>query len=159
MFENPLTEKMASFCREIGIDVRSATLDRPTFFPGIEIRFGGILLDEPRLAQPGDILHEAGHIAVTDPAKRHREELKPDRGEEMATIAWSYAAALHVGVPIGVLFHPVQHNGHSASLIENFTGGRYFGVPLLQLWGMALEPRQAAERGLDPYPHMLRWLR
>ena len=47
----------------------------------------------------------------------------------------------------------------AASLIENFTAGRYFGVPLLQLYGMAVEPRRAAETGAEPYPHMLRWLR
>ena len=44
-------------------------------------------------------------------------------------------------------------------LIENFTTGRYFGVPLLQLYGMAVEPEHAAAIGVEPYPHMLRWLR
>ena len=159
MFSDPLTGKLASFVRGVGIDVRAATLDTPTFFPGVDIQYGAVLIDEPRLKHPADILHEAGHIAVTDPAVRHEFRLAPDDGEEMATLAWSYAAALHLGVPVDVLFHEEQHSGHSPALIENFAAGRYVGVPLLQWFGMTLEPRQAAERGLAPFPHMLRWVR
>ncbi len=51
------------------------------------------------------------------------------------------------------------YKGGAASLIENFTAGHYFGVPLLQLYGMALDPKRAAATGVEPYPHMLRWLR
>jgi hypothetical protein len=77
----------------------------------------------------------------------------------MATLAWSYAAAVHLGVPADILFHPEQHNGNSQMLIDNFTSGRYIGLPLLQWFGMTVEPRQAAERGEKPFPHMLRWVR
>jgi hypothetical protein len=159
MFANPLTEKLAAFVRGIGIGVRAATLDGPTFFPGVDIQYGAILIDETRLAHPADILHEAGHIAVTDPAERHQFRLSPNGGEEMATLAWSYAAALHLGIPADVLFHPEQHNGNSQMLIDNFTAGRHIGLPLLQWFGMTVEPRQAAERGVEPFPHMLRWVR
>jgi len=159
VFSDTLTEKLADFVRGIGIEVRAATLDGPTFFPGIDIQYGAILIDEERLAHPADILHEAGHIAVTDPAERNQFRLSPNGGEEMATLAWSYAAALHLGVPVDVLFHPEQHNGNSQMLIENFTAGRYIGLPLLQWFGMTVEPRHAAERGVEPFPHMLRWVR
>jgi hypothetical protein len=159
MFANPLTEKLAAFVRSIGIDVRAAALDGPTFFYGIDIQHGAILIDEERLRNPGDILHEAGHIAVTDPAERNQFRLAPNGGEEMAALAWSYAAARHLGIPADVLFHPEQHNGNSQMLIENFTEGRYIGLPLLQWLGMTVEPRQAEERGVEPYPHMLRWMR
>ncbi|MBW8855647.1 MAG: hypothetical protein JF604_15305, partial [Bradyrhizobium sp.] len=81
MFTNPVTEKLAAFVRSIGIDVRAATLDGPTFFPGVDIQYGAIVIDEPRLAHPADILHEAGHIAVTDPALRHAHRLDPNGGE------------------------------------------------------------------------------
>ena len=57
------------------------------------------------------------------------------------------------------LFHPEQHNGNSQMLIDNFTSGRYIGLPLLQWFGMTVEPRQAAEHGEKPFPHMLRWVR
>jgi len=159
MFSDPLTEKLAGFVGSIGIEVRAASLDGSTFFPGVDIQYGAIVIDEERLKHPADILHEAGHIAVTDPAMRHEFRLSPNGGEEMATLAWSYAAALHLGVPVDVLFHPEQHNGNSQMLIDNFTAGRYIGLPLLQWFGMTVEPRFAAERGLQPFPHMLRWVR
>ena len=49
--------------------------------------------------------------------------------------------------------------GWAPALIENFGEGRYLGVPLLQRYGMAVEPRLALERGVEPYPHMIRWIR
>ena len=51
------------------------------------------------------------------------------------------------------------YRGEAASIIKNFTAGRHFGVPMLQFYGMALEPKRAAAIGVEPYPHMLRWLR
>jgi hypothetical protein len=44
-------------------------------------------------------------------------------------------------------------------LVENFTAGRYVGVPLLQFCGMTVEPRRGAVDGAAVYPRMLRWLR
>ncbi len=44
-------------------------------------------------------------------------------------------------------------------LIDNFTAGNYIGLPLLQWFGMTVEPRHAAARGVEPFPHMLRWVR
>jgi hypothetical protein len=154
-----LSEAFAAFVRGVGIPVRTASLSGPTFLPGLDIRYGELLVDGERLAYPGDILHEAGHIAVSDPAERQREKLDPTPGDEMATIAWSYAALRHLEVPPEVVFHPHGYKGDSQALIENFSAGRYFGVPLLQLYGMTVEPRIAAESGVEPYPHMLRWMR
>src|SRR5205085_2386792 len=58
-----------------------------------------------------------------------------------------------------LVFYPGSFTGWATSLVENFGEGRYLGVPLLQRYGMAVEPRFAAERGVKPYPHMIRWLR
>jgi hypothetical protein len=80
MFADPLTERLAGFVREIGIDVRAAELPDDTFLPGLDIRDGAILVDERRLAHPGDILHEAGHLAVTDAAERNAPTLAPSDG-------------------------------------------------------------------------------
>jgi hypothetical protein len=44
MFTNPLTQKLAAFVRSIGIDVRAAMLDESTFFPGVDIQYGGVPL-------------------------------------------------------------------------------------------------------------------
>jgi hypothetical protein len=158
MFAGPLTERLA-FVRSIGIEVRAAALPEITFLPGLDIRNGAILVDAERLTYPGDILHEAGHLAVTDPAERNAPTLSPSGGDEMTSIAWSYAALRHLELDPAIIFHDDGYKGDASSIIENFTAGRYFGVPLLQLYGMALEPKRAAAIGVEPYPHMLRWLR
>jgi hypothetical protein len=159
MLTNPLSERLAAFVRGIGIRVDEVTLDDPTFLPGLDIRYGALLLDEERLSYPGDILHEAGHIAVGSPEERRLEKIDPTPGDEMTAIAWSWAALRHLDIPPEVVFHPAGYKGGSQAIIENFSEGRYFGVPLLQLYEMAVESRFASERSVEPYPHMLRWLR
>ena len=57
------------------------------------------------------------------------------------------------------MFHPHGYKGGSQALIDAFTGGGTPGVPLLQWYGMAADEKNAAERGVEPYPHMLRWVR
>jgi hypothetical protein len=77
----------------------------------------------------------------------------------MATLAWSYAALKHLELEPAIVFHPHGYKGGSAALIENFSAGRTIGVPLLQYYGLTVEAKFAAERGVEPFPHMLRWLR
>jgi hypothetical protein len=156
---DPLTERLVAFVRGIGIEVQAAALPEKTVLPGLDIRHGAILVDEARMRHPGDILHEAGHLAVIDPAERNAPTLAPTPAEEMTSIAWSYAALRHLKLDPAIVFHDDGYKGGAASIIENFTAGRYFGVPLLQLYGMAVEPQHAAASGVEPYPHMLRWLR
>jgi hypothetical protein len=159
MFSNALTERLAGFVRGVGIDVRAADLPDKTFLPGLDIRDGAILVDEERLAYPGDLLHEAGHIAVTDAARRIAATLAPTDGDEMAALAWSWAALKHLDLDPEVVFHPHGYRGGGGALIEAFTGGGSPGVPLLQWYGMTVEKKFATERGVEPFPHMLRWLR
>jgi hypothetical protein len=159
MFSDPLVTKLADFVRSIGIEVHACTIDWKSRFPGLDIREGAVLVDESRLIHQGNILHEAGHIAVHDPARRSHPKFSPTKGEEMGALAWSYAAALHLGLGAELVFYPGSYTGWATALVENFSEGRYIGVPLLQRYGMAIEPRLAAERGVEPYPHMLRWLR
>ena len=159
MFADPLTERLAAFVRDIGLPLRAAALPADTLLPGLDIRDGAIVVDEARLAHPGDILHEAGHLAVSDPAERGVPRLSPTPGDEMASIAWSYAALRYLGLEPAIVFHPQGYKGGSAAIIENFEAGRYFGVPLLHAYGMSCEPRRAAEQGVAPFPHMLRWVR
>ena len=84
---DPLTERLVAFVRSIGIDVRTATLPEKTILPGLDIRHGAILIDETRMTHPGDILHEAGHLAVTDPDERNAPTLSPTPADEMTSIA------------------------------------------------------------------------
>ena len=159
MLTDPLSDRLARFVEGVGIPVRFVSLPEPTFLPGLDIRYGELLIDEERLLYPGDILHEAGHIAVSDPDERRQEKLDPGPGDEMATIAWSWAALCHLELPPEVVFHPDGYKGDADALIGNFSTGHYIGVPLLQLYGLSCEPHIAAEEGVAPYPHMLRWMR
>lgn len=159
MFSDPLVIELVTFVRSIGIEVHACAIDWASRFPGLDIREGAVLVDESQLIHPGNILHEAGHIAVHDPARRSHPKFSPSKGEELSALAWSYAAAVHLGLSAEVVFYPGSYAGWAPALIENFSEGRYIGVPLLQRYGMAVEPRLATERGVEPYPHMLRWLR
>jgi hypothetical protein len=161
MFVDPLTDRLADFVRGIGIPVQPAELAAPTFLPGLDIRHGAVLVDESRLSYPGDLLHEAGHIAVSDPAERAEPTLAPTPGDEIATLAWSFAALRHLDLDPAVVFHADGYKGGSQALIDAFTlcSGTSIGVPLLQFYGMTVEVKFAAERGVAPFPHMLRWLR
>jgi len=40
-----------------------------------------------------------------------------------------------------------------------FADGHGVGVPMLAWYGMTAEPHRAAERGMQPFPTMARWLR
>jgi hypothetical protein len=145
-----------AFLQNIGIPVDAAPLSVDGFLPAIEVRDGRLLYDPDRLQWPGDLLHEAGHIAVTDPAIRATvSEFASDGGDEMAAIAWSYAAALAIGIDPQIVFHDHGYRGEGRSIAENFAQGRYFGVPMLQYYGLA---RFSHDEG-EHYPAMIRWLR
>lgn len=160
-FQNPLVKQIADFLLDIGLPVRAETLPEPTFLPGILIARGALVIDERHLRFPGDLLHEAGHLAVAAPSRRQRfhGDIGNDPGEEMMAIAWSYAAALAIGLDPAVVFHADGYRGGSAAILDNFAQGHYIGVPLLQWVGLAAEPAQAAALGIPPYPYMRKWLR
>ncbi|MBO9708381.1 MAG: hypothetical protein J7521_09225 [Caulobacter sp.] len=157
-FHDPLTARIVGFVRSLGFRVEVRTLEGETFLPGVAVVAGGLVVDPERLTWPGDLLHEAGHLAVGDPA-RAGEGVSDDPGEEMAAIAWSYAAARALKVDLEVLFHDGGYRGDGAALRDAFRHGGYVGAPLLAWWGMSIEPRQAQPDGPPPYPHMLAWRR
>jgi hypothetical protein len=156
-----ITVPIVRFLNEIGIAAHSGEVPDDTFVPGIEVRGGTLIFDEAKMKYPGDLLHEAGHLAVMLPEKRVKANATVDTGpgEEMAVIAWSYAAALHLGIDPAIVFHPEGYKGGSLSILENFSQGRYFGVSLLQWWGMTAEKKNAARSDLAPYPQMTKWSR
>lgn len=164
-FENPTTDRIAGFLLDVGLMVRPETLEEWTFLPGIKIDHGSLLVDESRLLHPGDLLHEAGHLAVAQPGLRQdiSGKIVPDEGQrggdEMAAIAWSYAAAVHLGLDPSIVFHQGGYKGDSAALLDNFTNGRYIGVPLLQWMDMTADDERARQAGIEPYPKMIAWLR
>jgi hypothetical protein len=138
--------------REIGV----AALDEGSFLPGVTLEPGGLVVDPERLLYPGDLLHEAGHLATMLPAERAKAGA--DMGDEIAAQTWSYAAAVHLGLAPEVVFHASGYKGAAQRLIEIYRDGKA-GVPLLQWMGLTLDAKRAAESGIPPFPHMIRWLR
>jgi hypothetical protein len=142
---------ICAFLDSIGIPVVLADYEDREFVPGMAVQSGRIMVAPGGAGYPGDLLHEAGHIAVADPQRRAAmDEVGDDPGEEMAAIAWSVAAARACGIPLEVLFMPAGYKGGSPELIRDWETGQPFGVPLLGYWGMT----SAAE-----FPKMRRWLR
>ena len=144
-----LTDRIVGFVEAIGLPCRRGTVEGATVLPGILIENGGIVYDSDRLSYPGDLLHEAGHLAVMSPERRKRARPNVGKyaGEEMMAIAWSYAAAVHLGLDAAVVFHGDGYRGGSASLIQSLAAPSPVGVPLLRWLGMTKD-----------YPEMVRWL-
>ena len=158
-FDSDETRRILAFLARIGIAVALEPVGEDSFLPAMRLRAGALVVDPERLRWPGDLLHEAGHIAVTDPALRPTlDEASNDPGEEMAAIAWSWAAAIEIGLGPAIVFHAEGYGGGGA-LAENFARGQYVGVPMLAWFGMTAEPHRAGEDGREPFPKMARWLR
>jgi hypothetical protein len=153
-------ENITSFLTGIGLPVRHATSIDSSVLPGLGIDRGVLVVAPDQLEHPGDLLHEAGHLAVLPAAGRSASttDVGSDGGYEMAAIAWSWAALRHLNLDPAVVFHEGGYQGGGQALIENFEAGRYFGVPMLQWLGLTADSTRAAELGVDPYPAMIRWL-
>jgi hypothetical protein len=134
--------KICSFMDSIGIPHEDAENDGDTFLPGLQIENGKVRIDRKRLTYPGDLLHEAGHIALTRPDMRPtvgQEALAvkdPAQSEEMGVILWTYLAAKEIGVPVEMIFHAGGYKGHSNWLIDQFEKGNFIGLPLLGWMGV-----------------------
>lgn len=156
-----LTLIIVEFLRAIGLEIRAEETSCETFLPGIDIRHGALVYDETKLRHPGDLLHEAGHLALKSPVERaaSSRDAGGDPGEEMGAIAWSYAAVVHLNLPPEVVFHPDGYFGGSTALIQNFTTGHSIGVPMLVWHGLAEVARRGHPAAGPVYPAMIRWLR
>jgi hypothetical protein len=157
-------QQCISFLHEIGIETFFEKLEEPSFLPGLSIRNGAIIIDKEALSYPGDILHEAGHIAVVPAAERHTltasaiEKRENREAEEMMAIAWSYAACMHLGLDPYIVFHDDGYKGGGSYIADNFGSKNYFGLPMLQWKGMALDEVNAAKQNLPAYPCMMKWV-
>ncbi|SOD13377.1 hypothetical protein [Pedobacter xixiisoli] len=154
---------LVNFLKEIGLTVEFAVEKEPGFLPGIHIRNGGLSIDTEKLLHPGDILHEAGHLATLPYHIRCELDGKlPDtdthRSAELMTLAWSYAATLHLKIPANVVFHENGYKGGAQNLIDNFEQGRFIGVPMLQYYGLTYDEQNAERLGVQPFPHMVNWV-
>ena len=151
--------RILDFFMRTGLGVRYAELPE-SFLPGVSLERGGLVIDRGRLRYPGDLLHEAGHLAVMTPDRRASGpvDVITDMGEEIAAQCWSYAATVHLGVAPEVVFHEHGYKGSAQTLIEQYRNGSV-GVPLMQWMGLTWDAAHAAEAGEPAWPHMRRWLR
>ena len=162
--ENSL-QKCIEFLHIIGIPVCYGKLPGGSFLPGLSIENGCIIIDRETLLYPGDILHEAGHIAIVPAAEREClnansiEKRKSREAEEMMAIAWSYAACIHLGLDPYFVFHDEGYKGGGSYIADAFKEKNYIGLPMLQWVGLTADEKNAPALHVDPYPHMIKWLR
>jgi hypothetical protein len=153
------------FLKGIQIPVVHTNLSDTCFLPGLKIFKNQILLDSKRLSYFGDLLHEAGHIAVTAPSLRvligtdKMQAEWPSQGDEIAAMLWSYAALKHLDLPPETVFHDGGYKKDSKWLIKEYENGRYHGLPLLEWMGLCLSAEKAVIHKKPPFPAMLKWLR
>jgi hypothetical protein len=116
------------------------------------------LIDHPKLAA---VASEENKLSLIKGVDEFGAALRtaPQVGQlGFSRLLSAHGPAYHL--PHGrILFHPAGYKGGASALVQNFTEGRYVGVPLLQAYGMTIEPRRAASLGVAAYPYMLRWLR
>ena len=148
--------KIYDFIRSIGIEIEEISIEDSCILPGIKLGSNKIYIDRTKLSYPGDILHDLGHLAVLEAQNRQhfiefsKNENWATDGDEIAVILWSYAAAIHIGLPLNVLFHKNGYKNDSEWLIEQFTNKTYIGLALLVWMGFCNE---------EEFPKMKKWLR
>ncbi len=122
-------------------------------------------IDFEKLLYPGDILHEAGHLAVATASERKladTPEMSPEwppQSEEIGAILWSFAAAKHLELPLEFVFHTNGYKNASDWFVSNFSSKNYIGLPFLQWIGLTLGEEKALEEKKEPFPVMQKWLR
>jgi len=165
MYRHEHLSDILAFLTHIALRVAEASLPTTTFLPGIMIRDGGLVVDPTKLKWPGDLLHEAGHLAVLPPALRAlanddlAEKFDVEHAGELEAMAWAYAATVELELPAEVLIHEGGYNGKSRDLLQMYAFGVYPGLQGLCATGMTAAPGFSPEPLPVRYPQMLRWLR
>lgn len=160
MEKDSVTKTCIAFLNSIGIKTIEKEFEESSFLPGLKIEKGSLIIDKQKLLYPGDILHEAGHLAVAPGEERSvlNENVTDNRpgaeGEELAVMLWSYAACLHLGIDTDIVFHKDGYKGDSEWILNSYKEKTYIGLPLLAWMGMT-----AKEGDKDGFPNMIKWVR
>jgi hypothetical protein len=143
-------EKMTTFVDQIGLTHSEGSVPEGARIPGISLSNGALVIDSTSLKYPGDVLYMAGLLATASPAQRPNveSETKPEPAHEMAAMAWSYAAALHLEIDPKIVFHEGGYQEGGDQLVAQFASDRPVGAPMLQWFQMT-----------DSFPQMNHWLR
>lgn len=177
---NAMFGTTAAFLESIGITVR---LERGAagFLERMRVDGASIVVDDEDPELVGDMLHEAGHIAVTPSLFRGSLTANVDdaaslmaqyfnehpncmafpedpvaraimQSGEQEAIAWSYAAAHHLGIDTMLPFAK-GFDGDGRETHDMLVIGHHLGIHGLFHSGMTDLPRQGAG-----YPAMKRWM-
>jgi len=158
-------DKCIVFLNWIGIVTTQIEDDPQGLLPGLSIHRGTILFNPSRLENPGDTLHEAGHLAVISATDRPLlndadiSKRKDREAEEMMAIAWSYAVCIYLGIDPRFVLHKNGYKGGESYIIDQCDTGEYFGLPMLRSVGLTADEKTAVRLNIPPFPHMIKWLR
>lgn len=160
-------DAILDFCRTIGIPPVPRRMTEPKQgLTGVSLASGQIQYDPDGLGYPGDVLYLAATLALCHPDQRsnlssplHFSNESVKVAHSMATAAWCYAACKAIGIPGQTVFHDGGYQGQGDWLAQSFEGGQYFGLPMLQLFGMAYDAGNAQAKECQAYPAMTLWLR
>ncbi len=171
------TWKAICFLRDIGLKVETKP-NAGGFFPGIEIA-EGILLVDPKCVI-SDLLHEAGHVAITPGCFRHLLGGNLDEAfqrvfEELARLgvmpeeplyravmqcsdpeatAWAWAAGVKLGLAGDSVIPDGDYDGDEACLRFLLKNRKYLGIHGLAAAGFCSVNRIG---GFDPFPTLAFW--
>ena len=157
--DGPL-QAIVDFLASIWYIVRFGTQSGTPGLPGISLEDGVMVVDREQLVSAGDLLHEAGHLAVMPPARRRaaRGRFDASQAVEMMAQAWSYAAARHLGLDPAQVFHEHGYgDGGGGWLVTAFAEGAAIGVPGLCWLGLTSHKIGGEIVPDAVYPTMITW--
>lgn len=177
-------QRASSFLQSIGIAVVvDPEAARGGFLPGLRVCGAAIIVTAADDDLAGDMMHEAGHIAVTpslfrDQLDGNTEDIHPAmfawldahpdafgdpedpiaraimQSSESEAIAWSYAAALAANIDTRLPFLK-GFGGDGLDIHHQVRHGQHLGIHGLAHGGMTDLPRP---RNAMPFPKMKRWM-
>ena len=175
-----------SFVQGIGLEVVTRDSGVRGFIEGVRVR-AGVLHVGLDTVFPGDVLHEAAHLALIPLRFRHladgdlRDVNKAMRNyveahgeglmrhpedplcravlqaDEQEAAAWQYAAALKVGLPDVWLFPDDAFEGNGKAVLQYLKLKRHMGINGLQAARWTLV-RKNPHIDLPVYPELAHWL-
>lgn len=176
-------DRILDFVRSIGLQVEIGPFGPDGFLPGVDIKAGVLHIDPEHLYVSGDLLHEAGHIAVVPSRWRPMlgtnletslREALGDTDDPMARIAldhteplattWAYAAVKALELPVETLFYAGGYRMTEAQrthFVASFEAGNNFGILHMAKLGMTGPcgiMSMMHSNDLPPFPIMTRWL-